>query len=674
MTRRSPHLRSGLAWVAPGACVALLAAGLVLSSRIDDLPRQLIDPADLIVVPLAIGFAAVGALILSRHPRHRLGWLYAGSATAMATAMFVFPYAWYGLVTAPGRLPGALAVGWVSAWIWTLGAAPVMTFGLLFYPDGRLPSRRWWPAAAVCGAAVGGLALAAAFAPGPLINHPMADNPVGIPGTGPVLHAIGTVAEPLVLVGCALGIAGLIGRWRRAPAGGVARRQISLLALASALALAVILVPFGGSRPPPWPVTAAILLVFALLPAAIGVAILRDHLYDIDVVLNRSLVYGGLTAAVVTLYGGLVWAAGRPLGPGTAASLLATGVAAAAVLPLRTRLQRFVDRAMYGERGDPYAAVSRLTTRLQAAAAPGDALAAVAEAIALSLRLPYVAVETSTGVLAAHGTATGAGTHALELSHHGQDVGRLVVEGRDRKPPSARELALLADLARPAGAAVHAAALADALRASQRRLIEAREEERRRLRRDLHDGLGPTLAGVVLGLDAAAGLVEADPDLARQLLAELKAETGGAVDDVRRLVYDLRPPALDELGLVGAVRQQAERLTLRQSGMDVRVAAAGPLPRLGAATEVAAYRIALEAITNAARHAHARHCSVLLAADGQLRVEVTDDGEGIAVGARPGVGLSAMQERAIEVGGRCTVSNVAPAGTRVLALLPLETP
>jgi signal transduction histidine kinase len=253
-------------------------------------------------------------------------------------------------------------------------------------------------------------------------------------------------------------------------------------------------------------------------------------------------------------------------------------------------------------------------------------------------------------------------------------VGRLVVEGRDGQLPTARDLALLADLARPAGAAVHAAALADALRASQRRLIEAREEERRRLRRDLHDGLGPTLAGVVLGLDAAAGLVDTDPAQAKGTLADLKGDISGAVDDVRRLVYGLRPPALDELGLLGAVRQQVERLSLTDDGMQVRVDSAGPLPRLAAATEVAAYRIALEAVTNAARHAHARHCEVLLSADGQLRLEVRDDGAGIPAGVRPGVGLAAMQERATEVGGRCTVSAVAPAGTQVVAVLPLEEP
>ena len=672
-TRPGPRARVGLAWAAPAACVALVMAGFAITRRIGDVPAELADPGLLFIVPLSLGLSVVGALILSRHPRHRLGWLYVGTATAMDVAVFAAPYAWYGLVTAPGTLPGALAVGWVSAWIWTLGAAPAVTFGLLLYPDGRLPSRHWWPAAALSGLAIGVLWTATAFAPGPLVNHPVADNPLGIPGVRPVLVAVGTAAQPGVLVGFAAGVAALAVRWWRAPAGARERRQISLLVLASALALAISLVPIGSSGAPRL-FAVLVFSAFALVPAAIGVAILRDHLYDVDVVLNRALVYGGLTGAVVALYGALVWAAARPLGPGTAASLLATGLAAAAVLPLRARLQRVVDRAMYGERGDPYAAVSRLTTRLQAATAPGDSLAAVCEAIAVSLRLPFVAVETAGGASASQGTPTGTYRHILDLGHQGVDVGRLVVEGRDRAPLTARDLALLADLARPAGAAVHAAGLADALRTSQRRTVQAREEERRRLRRDLHDGLGPMLASVVLGLDAAARLVAADPVGAQRMLAELKREASGAVDDIRRLVYDLRPPALDEVGLLGAVRQQAERLSIRDPGMDIRVTADGPLPELAAATEVAAYRIALEAVSNAARHARAQHCSVLFVADGELRVEVTDDGTGIAPLSRPGVGLAAMQERATEVGGRCNVSSAVPAGTRVLALLPLDMP
>ena len=214
MTAHAPRLRTGLAWVAPAACVGLLVAGLAMARHTTVVLARLLEPGVVGLVPLSLGFAVIGALILSRHPRHGLGWLYTGTALAMAGAVFAYAYAWHGLVTAPGSLPGALAVAWVSAWIWTLGGPPAMTFGLLLYPDGRLPSRRWRPTAVVFALAIAGLWLATAFSPGPLTNHPVAENPLGIPGTRAVLQAVGTVAEPLTVLGFAAGGAALVVRWR----------------------------------------------------------------------------------------------------------------------------------------------------------------------------------------------------------------------------------------------------------------------------------------------------------------------------------------------------------------------------------------------------------------------------------------------------------------------------
>jgi signal transduction histidine kinase len=286
-----------------------------------------------------------------------------------------------------------------------------------------------------------------------------------------------------------------------------------------------------------------------------------------------------------------------------------------------------------------------------------------------------VAVETVDGVLVSSGHSDGSQPVDWPLTHQGEHVGRLLVEGRDRRPLSARDEALLADLARPAGAAVFAASLSDALRASRTGLVKAREEERRRLRRDLHDGLGPTLAGVGLGLDVASGLIDRDPDGAKNLLADLKREAVEALDDIRRIVYDLRPPALDELGLVAALRQQAERVSARSPGLDVLIDAPPRLPRLTAATEVTAYRIVLEAVSNTAKHAHATRCHVCLRAEGNmLRLEIRDDGVGIAEGTRSGVGIAAMRERAAEIGGQCHVDMSGSAGSCVVALLPLEGP
>ena len=570
-------------------------------------------------------------------------------------------------------MPGATAAAWVSAWVWALGFAPLFTLGLLLYPDSRLPGRRWRWAAGASVVAILCLALSGAFAAGPLENHPTVDNPVGLEWAEPILRRLEWAGFPLMLVGLVSGVAALAVRWRRAPAEGVQRRQIVLLLVpAACVCVALLSELLVGDETSSWPAVVVVTVAISSVPFTIGFAILRHHLYDIDIVLNRALVYVGMTLGVIALYAAVVWALGRQLGSGST-SIIATGVVAALVLPLRTALQRLVDRAMYGERGDPYAALSRLTATLQGASEPGESLSAVAEAIAVSLRLPYVAVETTDGLRASSGAPGSVPATEWPLTHLGEQVGRLLVEGRDGRPLSVRDEALLAELARPAGAAVFAANLADALRASRTGLVQAREEERRRLRRDLHDGLGPTLAGVGLGLDVASGLIDRDPAGAKILLADLKREAVGAVDDIRRLVYDLRPPALDELGLVAALRQQAERLSMRNPGLDVSIDAAPALPRLSAATEVAAYRIAMEAVSNTARHAKATHCRVYLRTeDDRLRLEVMDDGIGIAEDTRSGVGIAAMRERAAEIGGQCRVGRDGAAGSSVVALLPLE--
>ena len=665
-----PAVRPGVAWTVPAVCTALVAGALLLERR--TAAGVFTDPEVLINVPLSLGFAVVGALIVSRRTDQVLGWIYLGCATAMATTLFVLEYAEFGLVTRPEGVPGALVAAWVSAWVWALGFAPLFTVGLLLFPDSRLPSRNWLPAAGLSVLAVLCLALPPALAPGPLANHAVATNPLGIEWADPVLGVLARAGFPLMLVGLVAGVAALVVRWVRAPAAGVLRRQIALLLVPAAGVCVALLSELLMDEGASWPAAFVVMVAMSSVPVAIGVAILRHHLYDIDVVLNRSLVYVGLTLGVIALYATTLWLLGHQLGSGTT-GVVATGVVAALVLPLRTALQHLVDRTMYGDRGDPYAALSRLTTRLQGAAAPGESLAAVAEAIAASLRLPYVAVETSDGLLASAGHPNGTKPVEWPLTHQGAHVGRLLVEGRDRRQLSARDQVLLADLARPAGAAVHAAGLADALRASRRGLVQAREEERRRLRRDLHDGLGPTLAGVGLGLDVAAELIDRDPVQARLLLTDLKREATGAVDDIRRLVYDLRPPSLDELGLVAALQQQTERVSVRTPGLEVLVDAPHSLPRLSAATEVAAYRIAMEAVSNTVRHGHATHCEVQLRADaGLLRLEVTDDGVGIAEGTRPGVGIAAMRERAAEIGGECRVDMCGPPGSRTVALLPVE--
>jgi signal transduction histidine kinase len=241
--------------------------------------------------------------------------------------------------------------------------------------------------------------------------------------------------------------------------------------------------------------------------------------------------------------------------------------------------------------------------------------------------------------------------------------------GEDGFSPADRRL--LEDLARQAGVAAHAVRLTNDLQRSRERLVAAREEERRRLRRDLHDGLGAQLAGLNVQMGVLRRLIPSDPQAADELVVELRTELRSAIADIRRLVYDLRPPALDDLGLAAALRQLAERYSAEEAGLRVHVEVPAILPRLPAAVEVAAYRIFQEALTNVVRHARARTCAATLSVVEEVCLEITDDGIGLPPGHSAGVGLISMRERAEELGGNCAIEPIQEGGTRVIVRLPL---
>lgn len=421
-------------------------------------------------------------------------------------------------------------------------------------------------------------------------------------------------------------------------------------------------------------------LIGILFPLVLAIAILRHNLFDIDVLLNRTLVYGTLSAVIITLYILVVGILGTVLQAqgNFFIALAATGLVAVLFQPLRDRLQKTVNRFMYGERDEPFEVLSRLGERLETALSPEMVYPTIVETVSQALKLPYSAIAVwhngQLEIVESYGKPV-AVPITYSLTHQGELVGQLLVA--QRAPDEAFTPAderILRNIARQVGAAVHTVQLMADLQQSRRELVTAREEERRRLRRDLHDGLGPQLASQTLTIDAIEKLLTTDPERARTLLHDLKSQSKTAVQDIRRLVYELRPPALDELGLVGALNTGVARHS--QNGLRISVNAPAQLPPLPAAVEVAVYRIAQEAITNVIRHAQASTCTVNLilnrhAKNSQLCLEVRDNGRGLPGDHYLGVGLSSMRERAAELGGSCRIESQAGGGVCVAAVFPL---
>ena len=661
------------AWTSLAAVVALCAFAAVLA-----LASPSAGTSDktfsLLVVPIAVSSAVLGVLVRVRRPGNLVGWLLLANGLTLASLSLAWPYAYYGGVGHPGSLPGPgwaalwAEIGWPGLYVWLMAIAFV-------FPDSRLPSQRWrWVVVATVVAYVG-LELGFAFHPGhfdppfehlskPTPSYPASLEFVWIP------FYIGVLAS--------LFAAFFAVRSRLRRSAGAERLQIlwftyAALLIPVALVVNILAGVFAGAADTVTGISIVAMLI--VIPGAVTIGILRYRLFDIELAINRTLVYGTLTLCIVAAYMGVVTGLNALISQSGVAGLLAAGLVAAGVQPVRLRLQRRADRWVYGDRSDPYAALTRLGERLQGTLAPDQVVQTVVDSVAEALRLRYAAIEFDRDgrveIAAAHGDPGSGELRRLPLIYNGETIADLVVQvppGRQLTAPDER---LLADLAQHAGPAVHAVRLTADLQLSRERLVAAREEERRRLRRDLHDGLGPALAGMALKLDAAR--TRADDPRVDEILAELRGETQDAIAGVRRVVYELRPPALDELGLVGALREQAARLSGGADGarpLRVEVDAPDALPSLPAAVEVAAYRIANEALTNVVRHAGAGHCTVRVAVQDQLLVEVADDGRGVRK-AKAGVGLTSMRERANELGGSCVVRAAARGGTLVLARLPL---
>lgn len=630
---------------------------------------------------IATAFAIVGMLVTSRYPRNPIGWIFIAVSWLDALNLALSVYRIYGpAMGATGYVPAIFHDLWMPTTIF-----PTI-FVFLLFPDGRLISKRWrivfWSATL----GLVGTHFTVALHPGPIPLWGVETNPDGIAGAAGVLDIVLQLTQSLLLIGILGSLVAFVIRIYRAQ--GIERQQMKWLGYA--LGLMLLSIVFSSLTWLLWTgntlmVQLSDLLTYlALLSIAIAtsIAILRYRLYDIDVVINRTLVYSALTASVILIYILIVGGLGTffQAQDNLIIALLATGMIAVLFQPLREWLQRRVNRLVYGERDDPIEALSRLGQQMEVALPSEQVLPALVKTIAQTLKLPFVGITLKGGRNISLGQET-ENSVAFPFIFQGETTGVLLVSPRnpgDKFTPG--EMRLLQNLARQAGAAVKNAQLTADLQRSRQSLVTAREEERHRLRRDLHDGIGPTMAGLTLKLDAAKDLVSSgletgkkeELEEAMQLLSELKSQTQETVQNIRHIVHTLRPPSLDVLGLIPALQAHFGQVASPRNLEIQMTASPHDFPRLSAAAEVAAYRIALEAVTNVIRHAHAGLCKVSLSLEnGDLKMEIKDDGIGLAKAHTHGIGLDSMRERAEELGGRFELTS-SPQGTRVCAEIPIS--
>lgn len=622
------------AWRAGGTLLFVTALFALCGFAISRRPLDPVAGSNLVFASALLGSTVVTVVGLppSWAFTGMLRWLF------VANVGFFYTLAWAGMLAWALQFPTPLA-GWLGG----IPARVLITWG---------PPVLWLLLAAISG--------------------------IGLPFPGWMARAI-----PLQTIFTVLGLAGSLGvlvlrlaRSQRPGSDAVQRQQLLWLGgsgiVAGLLALALWIVPSlltGRSLLP----EELIGLPGLFYIAGMSLAMLRYRLFDLDVVLGRTLVYAALTVVAVSVYLLTVavltaFFADQPTG------VAVSGAVAVAILvnPVRLRLEGWVSRGLYGDRDDPYVALARLADLLTARAVPWPA---VAEDLRRAFRVPYVSVRSEQGLVIDAGVEPGEAGRLLAqpLLHAGESLGSLVVATRGRGGRFApAERRLLQDLGNQVASALHQERLDHEVHASRERLILAREEERRMLRRTLHDDIGPTMAAIPLRTETVRRLIspQAGPEVA-EVLDRIEHDATRAADAVRRLAYDLRPPALDELGLAGALTQEVSAL----AQLEVHLDADGigtDRSSLPAAVEVAAFRIVSAALANAARHAHAEACWVSLRrVDGALEIEVADDGVGPPADFHAGVGITSMRERAAELGGRCTIEPRAGGGTRLHAVLPL---
>ena len=692
-----------------GAIVAIDLAGLLLalwlqygagaSSRfVPNYGGEIAGLAFAIAQFVSLGF---GVLIADRHPRNPVGWLFIASATFFTLDEPITYYVIYAIHITGRALPGADLMGSVEQSLWVPGVLTVVVLLPLVFPTGRLLSRRWWAVVwlAVAGAASGiaSTTLGSAHDNSSLIGgvRPFVA-PVQLAPLGDAL-SFGFV---LLLLAVLMAVVSLALRYARG--GAEERHQIKWLIFAIVVYGVGSLVRLGGQwfhyTIPGLETVAVVGLV--LVPISAAVAVLKYRLYDIDVVISRTLVYGALAAFISAVYVGIVVGVGSLVGsggkPNLALSIVATAVVAVAFQPVRERLQRIANRLVYGRRATPYEVLSQFSSRVAESYAGEQVLPRMAQVLAegTGAERAEVWLRRGNGLLPAASWPVGTATdrdpveltgqllpqlpgadRAIPVRHQGELLGALSVRKRAGEALTPIEESLLADLANQAGlllknvglAADLQARLID-LRASRQRLVAAQDDERRKLERNLHDGAQQHLVAIKVKLGLVELLVKRDPERARATLGQLKVDTDEALETLRDLARGIYPPLLAARGLAAALPSQAAKASL-----PVEVGVEG-IGRYLQDVEAAVYFCCLEALQNVQKYADATRVRLSISeTEGRLVFEVGDDGRGFDPGTtQRGAGLDNMRDRLDALGGTLEITSAPDAGTLVRGALPVE--
>ena len=605
---------------------------------------------------LGLTFAPVGAFVAYRRPRLPLGWLFLAFSVFYAISACGFAIATAKTVH-HSAVPAWLQIAGGDAW--PLSVAFCFPTILLLFPDGRLSGRHvhWLVGFVALDGIVWVLSWAALNTPPSLATHWTA---------GSLIRHTETVSNLGLLAGFIACLISLLARWRETT--GRLHDQLAWLAVGSTIAVCLFL-PTGWGVNTYW--ATSLLVGVPLFPVACAGAILRHRLFDLDVALDRTLVYLTLSAGVLAIYLALVALARAVVGGdgGVLGSLLAAALIAIVFAPSRAFVQRAVGRLLFGSRSDPATTVSSLSATLEVSR--DDELLAALGAMRESLRL-HAAVITIDGREV--GTADSATLpERFPLRFRNQVVGQLAIwPRRGQRQLAASDREAIRVIAGPLASAVYSARLTERLQQSREELISTRETERQRLHRDLHDGIGPALTAVALKADAAGNVIADDPGRASVLLGQISTEARSTIDEIRRIAHDLQPPTLKRYGLLESVSYEANRFTSRLDGHPLVVSVALPstMPRLKDPVTTAAYRIVSEALTNVARHSNASRAHVEIRCGETLALTIADDGTTGAEAWPEGFGLASMRTRATDAGGTLT-AGPGPNGGKVSAEFPL---